>query len=431
MINKFTNCNFTVGSRQVFGINVLDNVIYPTERAVLDTVKAGDIIYLHNHLQSLEEESMEWLKGLAESVPVVILHGHGHKWYDYQIGGSRVVGMRGLDPDKAIGGFPCINYLDVTENTVEISEKQFAIPVDVVEDVSLHLGISCADNLRDVSYALEHGVGAIELRCNGKDWEPEMTLFPLLEAWRAKTRGYLSVHMPDIKYQDGIFYGKEQWMIALEYAIAVRADALTIHPPKVKRCDILNDRTVWQEYLRLYMLVVNRVPETVKIGIENMHLNKGEVPDNNRRFGYTPGEVSDWIDAMNDAWSRGQADSCRVGHVLDVGHARNNGRLAQQYPIGTWYQAMGKKTVAYHIHQTIKAPTGLKNHKALENWFGPMINYTGFFYAWKQNMLNHVPVFLEVRGCEYYAQSMEGLQELKEVCSEPGYCQNKNFTFVS
>ena len=94
MINKFTNCNFTVGSRQVFGINVLDNVIYPTERAVLDTVKAGDIIYLHNHLQSLEEESMEWLKGLAESVPVVILHGHGHKWYDYQIGGSRVVGMR-------------------------------------------------------------------------------------------------------------------------------------------------------------------------------------------------------------------------------------------------------------------------------------------------------------------------------------------------
>ena len=74
----------------------------------------------------------------------------------------------------------------------------------------------------------------------------------------------------------------------------------------------------------------------------------------------------------------------RVGHVLDVGHARNNGYLASVYPVGRWYELMGERTVAYHIHQVVRSENGLKNHRPIENWFGPMISYVSFFLCMGQ-----------------------------------------------
>ena len=124
--------------------------------------------------------------------------------------------------------------------------------------------------------------------------------------------------------------------------------------------------------------------------------------DENRGFGYTPQEVGAWIDALNQKLGAG-----RVGHVLDVGHARNNDPIAQKYPIGYWYAHMGQKAVAYHIHQVTRVPDGLQNHCAIENWFGPMINFTSFFYEWHRGRLGHVPVFLEVKGWENYEKSVD------------------------
>lgn len=400
-------CEFTAGKRRVIGINTQEARIEEEERRRLAGAKPGDIIFMHHYPQSMEEESRNWLFAFLEKVPVILIHGHGHRWFDHYVGKSRILGVRGLDPDKAMHRFPCINYLDVTDETVEISETLFGIPEETAADFAGFFGISCVDNMRDVSYALEHGIYGVELRCMGDDWRPDDALLPLLKQWREKTNGYLSVHMPNLKYKDHEISGKEQWARALDYAAAIGADGLTMHPPRVSLADIPEGGVVWEEFLSQYLLVSEKMPPGAGLGIENLHLNPGERADETRKFCYTPEEVSQWIDTLNL-----RTGEKRFGHVLDVGHARNNGPIAERYPVSRWYCIMGNKTVAYHIHQVTNGEDGMHNHGPIENWFGPMINYTAFLYAWQQRLLNHVPVFLEVQGCENYEKSMRGFREL-------------------
>lgn len=409
MAAQIQNVEFEVGGRQVIGINTPDAEIVEEDKARLEHVKAGDIIFMHHYMESMKAESGLWLKTLAENVPVIILHGHGHRKFDYFINASHVLGMRGLDPDKSIGDFPCINYLDVTEEEVSLQECLISLPKTYLEETSRFFGLSCVDNFKDVAYATEYGIKYVELRCNGADWQADMTLLPVIETWREKTDGYLSIHMPNLWYRNGEIAGKEKWLEALEYAGAVGAKSLTIHPPRVRVADMPAGGTVWREFLELYMLVAKSVPAETKIGIENLHKNPTEELDEYRGFGYRPEEVSAWIDAIN-----AELGEDRVGHVLDVGHARNNGSFAQIYPSSKWYQLMGHKAIAYHIHQVVPGSDGLKNHNAIENWFGPTINYTSFFYAWNQGILNHVPVFLEVKGSENYAKSVAAFTKIME-----------------
>ena len=182
-----------------------------------------------------------------------------------------------------------------------------------------------------------------------------------------------------------------------------------MHHPRVRLCDMPEGGDVWRAFEEIYLYTINKMPPSVRIGIENMHLEAGEGNNPQRGFGYTPGEVSAWIDTLNAA----VGNPNRVGHVLDVGHARNNGYIASIYPIGRWYEIMGNKAVAYHIHQALPATKGgMKNHNAIENWLGPIINYSSFFYNWELGRLNHVPVFLEVQGSENYQKSIDAFDEL-------------------
>ena len=142
-----------------------------------------------------------------------------------------------------------------------------------------------------------------------------------------------------------------------------------------------------------------------------MHFEKHEVLDDTRGFGYIPPEVCLWIAAVNDAV--GQKE--RVRHLLDVGHARSNGLLARVYPVSRWYEIMGRKTIGYHIHQ-VSGKTG--NHHPLESWLGPDINYSSFFHCWEKNVLNHAPIFLEVKGWENYQKSIEAFSRLKEAAKQ-------------
>ena len=52
----------------------------------------------------------------------------------------------------------------------------------------------------------------------------------------------------------------------------------------------------------------------------------------------------------------------------------------------------------------------MKNHRPISNWFGPMISYVSFIHAWEKEMLNHVPVFLEVKGAENYEISVKAFE---------------------
>ena len=137
-------------------------------------------------------------------------------------------------------------------------------------------------------------------------------------------------------------------------------------------------------------------------------MEAGDGLGDQRGFGYTPLEVGAWIDTLNNAL--GESD--RVGHILDVGHARNNGYLSQIYPVSRWYEMMGSKTTGYHIHQVLAAERGMKNHNAIENWLGPIINYSSFFYSWRETVINHVPVFLEVQGSINFQKSVDAFEKL-------------------
>ena len=409
LLNAISEAEFSIGNRRVIGINTQDGEISEKDRERLKDVKTGDIVFMHHYIQSMKPESGEWLKELAERIPLIILHGHGHRYFDYYIGDTHVLGLRPLDPDKALGDFPCINYLDISDEDVSVTEVLFPLPKGYLEDVGRYFGLSCVDNEKDVTYAIEHSIKYVELRCNGSEWKPDMSLLPILEAWRKKTNGYLSIHMPNLYYKDGIISGKEQWMDAIDYAITVGAESLTIHPPRISIEYMQENSKAWCELLELYVCVAKRVSRETKIGIENLHKERSEQLDKHRRFGYIPEEVSMWIDAINE-----KLGEERVGHVLDVGHARNNGVFAKKYTSSKWYLMMGKKTISYHIHQVLRTPNGGKNHNAIENWFGPQINYTSFFYAWHHNILNHAPVFLEVKGSENYEKSIVAFQKILE-----------------
>ena len=189
----------------------------------------------------------------------------------------------------------------------------------------------------------------------------------------------------------------------------MQVDGLTMHPPRIKKSLLLNNTAIWNQYLELYLYAVKKMDESVEVGIENVHKLKEEqgLPDTEFGFGYTPSEVNLWIDAINQSLHKQ-----RVGHVLDVGHARNNGELSSRFPISRWYEQMGDNIVAYHIHQVLQAEDCLKNHNAIENWFGPLISYASFFYAWEKLLIRHRPIFLEVRRIENFEKSLEEFSKL-------------------
>ena len=395
--------------RMILGADTPFGRIENVDREKISRLSDGDVLVMHYYVEALEKESRDFLMECCGEKALTVIVGHQHKRRDYMLGRSRVIGLRALDPDKSIGGYPCIDYFDFSGDEVTYEEVVVKNPKAVLEDLKAHFGISCVDNTRDLTYALENNVYAVELRTNGDDWTPDLSLIPLIEKWRERTGGYLSVHFPNLGYKNGEITGREQWYAATEYALAVKADGLTMHPPRrVRICDMPEGGELWEALADIYIYTVKKMPESVRIGIENMHVEAGEGKGDMRHFGYTPLEVSSWIDTLNSKLG----DPHRVGHILDVGHARNNGDLSQIYPVSRWYEMMGKKTVAYHIHQVLAAEKGMKNHNAIETWLGPIINYASFFYSWEKNVINHRPVFLEVQGSVNYQRSIEAFDKL-------------------
>ena len=334
---------------------------------------------------------------ICEEKELVILYAHLHRKLFNTVGKSKCFGIRAVDPDKSFGSWPCVTYFDT--ETDEVEEVMLEVSADTVWSAREMFGISCVDNHRDVAYAAENKLYGVELRCNGKGWEPDLSLLPVIERWRKAGGVYLSVHMPNLHWRDGQLHGVDVWQKAVEYAKIVGADGLTIHPPRVKLKDFAEGH---DKLLEQYIYVVENIPESVNIGIENLHMSKGEDPAD-RAFGYIPSEVASWIDELNEVTKRKNP----IGHTLDVGHARNNVALASEYPISRWYEAMGGRTVAYHIHQVMQKEEGLKNHNAIEDWFGPQISYVSFFHHWEHGTINRVPVFLEVKGAENFEKSIK------------------------
>lgn len=393
------------GEKKILGIHTPKAVIAEEDQEKLRMLSDGDVVVMHHPPYRLfEEESVRFMDSLCTGKKLTILCAHLHRSLSGKIGQSHYYVMRAIDPDKSFGSWPAVAYFDTDSG--EITEKFFPVSLAAVYSAYRMFGISCVDNHRDVAYALEHKLYGIELRCNGKGWEPDLTLLPKINAWREAGGKYLSIHMPNLYWKNGEPQGVETWHKAVAYANTVNADGMTIHPPRVKLRELDSGHDA---LLEQYVYAVQNVPERVNIGIENLHMSTGE-EISDRGFGYIPEEVADWIDQINQKTNRKNL----VGHTLDVGHARNNQALATQFPVSRWYEDMGNRTVAYHIHQVQQTEAGLKNHNAIENWFGPQISYASFFYHWENGGINRAPVFLEVKGADNFDKSIRAFQKCFE-----------------
>jgi NAD-dependent DNA ligase len=68
---------------------------------------------------------------------IILIHAHSHRFRDTQIGKSRVICIKALDPDKCIGSPPCITVFDIDKDNFSFTEKCFSSPKEEVKDNKL------------------------------------------------------------------------------------------------------------------------------------------------------------------------------------------------------------------------------------------------------------------------------------------------------
>lgn len=300
--------------------------------------------------------------------------------------------LRGLDPDKAMGGPPAFVVYDGK------SRQEFAYqPADPRLWSSqerrhwlAHLGCS---GYRDPFGVLERTRGlampALELSySNTHDWN---RLGDLVKAWRQEGGTWLSLHMPTAAWLEGKISGAEDYKRGVELAMQLGCDRVTIHPPKVQLQDFERSREQFGRFMRESLKPLLQAGR--QIGLENVHMNPGENCAQ-RRFGYTPPECRLWIEELR----QGQARPELVGFHFDIGHARNNGEYSWTWPISSWLAELGAEINGYHLHQVSKASEEkLRNHFPLTELFGRMISLGSLFLAWRKGQARQAPMFLEIR----------------------------------
>lgn len=400
--SRFARETVIEGQRKIVCINTPYGRIENT--AMLETLSQGDVLVMHHSLNALEEASRQALTRVLEGKSLTLIHGHRHFFQDMTVGKSRVIGLRALDPEKSVGAPPCITCFDLTQGGISFREVVFSKKKEQLEGFREFLGLSCFDMEKTVDAAIRLGIQNLELR----KYSQEDGLFDAtvqkIGRWRKNGGRALSIHMPNLFWRDGAV-AAPGWEYALRLAEATGVTFYTMHPPKESVGTVMAHFDAFVDY---YYSIITRLPGDASVGIENVHRSPGEPMDADRKFGCLPEEIGALIDGINARFG-----FQRVGAVLDVGHARNNPGFHQTYTGSMWYDIMGKRAVAYHIHQITRTPDErLHNHTGIRCWFGPMISYSAFFHEWTKGKLNHRPMFLEVRDLEEARQSVEAFDRL-------------------
>ncbi|MBQ4050414.1 MAG: TIM barrel protein, partial [Oscillospiraceae bacterium] len=282
------------------------------------------LLLQHQGPGDLDTESRAFLKELLSPIAgrTVIVYGHKHRYGPDNWEGISTFRLQALDPDKAIGTPPRMVKLQLKQNgewTPHICDLGCQSNETVREIVS-RLGLSCFHLPKDLDYAIEHGVRAIELRHGNMTDLPEEELLRKIAAWRAAGGEYLSLHATEPGWKDGGFTRVEQWYDSARWAKKIGADAITLHVPKAPVGRMKRRSAIRREMKAIYLKGLALLSEGCDIHIENMHMGDGEKDDENRRFGYLPREVKGWIDELRKEYPFPE----KISFLLDVGHARNN-----------------------------------------------------------------------------------------------------------
>lgn len=400
------------------------------ERCVADHPEAPRrVVVTHFPLNRLEEESRVWLREWMMRQRVELLAaGHTHVNEVRRCDGWTEVISRGLDPDKAIGDLPGINFLTSVEKgvwTEEFRPWQFAVellPADLPIDAS-PVGWSIHGcPVEAAEETLASGLSCLELRPRDLGFSRRELAGAL---GRLRDRGplFLSYHLPNLTWnaERGEVEGEAELRAHLERALEAGVDSVTMHVPRVA-APLMEDgggaTALYGEFVELYARFFEAaVRAGVCLSIENLHNGPGTpVEDPERKFATTIDEYLRWIEALEERIPQGL-----IGAHLDVGHARNNGGpLDNMQPLGDWYARLGRRITGYHIHQVgVHPETGkLANHLGIGSLFGRRISYAGFLHAWSQRQIARAPLFVEVRAEEARRSTAEGLRKLFERAGE-------------
>ena len=392
-------------NENLFCINKTVCAVFPTEKNfseneyafTLEKVKASEsaiIIshYLPRHFSEVDKSRLAYL--LTANENVIFIAGHEH--YDRIDGVYHVV--RGIDPDKAIGGMPSAAFFEYDEEKRCFKRENAEIDLRTADDEKLQEFVSfCGisgmhETLKNFEYAILNKIASFEMRHTAVADLPFAGLAEVIEKWRKVGGRHLSMHMPDIvRNSETAEIDLKSAEDVAELAVKLGCDRLTVHVPKCS-VETLSNADCRQKMLDAYALICSKVlRHDISVGIENMHMTSKDTPDEKRRFGYTPQECREWIEDL-----RRICRSDKIGFHFDIGHARNNAPFSAQYAVSTWFAELGKYINGYHLHQVKVGENGkFLNHQAITEPFGALISYASFYLAWQTEQIAHAPIFIE------------------------------------
>ena len=206
--------------------------------------------------------------------------------------------------------------------------------------------------------------------------------------------------MPDVGYCDGEVFFEDGYDEVLTLVSLLGADRVTQHVPKVSVAMVEEKPEVLSEICDAVARRLNALPFAITVGVENMHMTKGESADGQRRFGYTPEECLLFMKKLSERCRH------RVGINFDIGHARNNAPFSQKYQVSTWLSMLGEHIVGYHLHQVTHEDGVFENHMPITHPYGALISYASFFKYWEMGRIAKAPLIFEMRPEGAYATTL-------------------------
>ena len=388
--NKSSNLENLLNGVKIFALNDCETLISEEQYKVIEKADKNSIVFMHHPVKYYGEKMENWCNRHKDTR---LFYGHLHYFETKE----NTVSLPALDPDKSIGEPPCLVYFNT--ETKEIKKSHYSAPVP--KDFGNHFGISCYDTVEQINFAAKNGLKFIEIRPNALGAD-ETKLLTAVENWRNSGGEGLSLHLPDVCWDDAqkAVNGQNEAYFGLIKKLKV--DRVTQHVPQISVKAARENEGALEKICDYVAKSLEDLPFQITIGIENMHMTANDTADENRRFGYLPEECLEMMEILSKKTKH------KVGINFDIGHARNNAPYSQKYQISSWFSLVGKHIVGYHVHQVQLLPDGsFKNHAAITDVYGCLISYASLFACWEKGKINKAPLVFEMSGENAYETTLK------------------------
>jgi len=363
---------------------------------------AGNLLAVTHYPPANLPEEDRWLLAAAIRSGIVgmLVCGHLHCDRSFRWSGIRCELVRGLDPDKTIGGPPAVAFFSRRRDggwirrdvSCRDADPACWTPGERAALLENWLGLSgMSDPEGTLEFAAREKVPVFEWRYAATDPERSAVFRSRLDEWRRSGGRCLSIHFPDLGWEKGAVTGLEAFRAAARAARELQAQRVTVHVPRIS-VGVFSDPAVADAVADAAARILKPLADAgILIGVENLHMRPGEKDDDARGFGYTPDEVLTFADMLT---GRGAT----AGIHFDLGHARNNAPFNNRCPISSWFARCGSRINGCHLHQVTCGENGkMRNHQALVEPFGRLVSLGSLFLALRSRQMAPAPLILEIR----------------------------------